>query len=130
MPIISFGRLPSKATFVSLASVIPFYIQTFLFSLDNTFALGLFAASSNALIAHKVTVILLHEPLRTVSIILFAPFLFVFDIITLIILHRVLASKYRVLQIFAGILCIAIISCSATFVASYIETNAAINWGR
>jgi len=127
---LSLGRQPSWATFVYLASLVPFYFQTFFFSLQNTFALGLFAASSNALMAHKVTMILLHEPLRTISIILFSPFLFVFDIITLIILHRLLASKHRVVQIFAGILCVVIISCSATFVASYLETNAEVNWGR
>jgi len=108
----------------------PAYVRAVLFSLDNVFAVGLFVAACNALIAHKCAVILLHGPLRVVSVVLLVPFLFALDILTLLFLHRGLASKSRGLQVFAGLICVAVISSSATFISSYLETNAELNWGR
>src|SRR5579859_1771787 len=129
MPVPLFRRILSKTVFVYIPSTESIYIPAFLFSLD-LFALGLFAAASIALIAHKVTIILLHGPLPTLSVIILAPFLFVFDFITLLLLHRVLASRYRARQIIGGFISLVIISCSATFVSSYLEANAELNWGR
>lgn len=125
---ISLGRtVPSRIWSVVSMRVT---MRSFLFSLDNIFVLGLFVATLNALIAHKCTVILLHGPLRRISVILFAPFLFVWDILTLLLLHRGLASKSRVLQVLAVFICFVVITCSATFITGYLEMNAELNWGR
>ena len=106
------------------------HVHSFLFSLDSLLALGILTASAIALFAHKVTIILLHGPLSTFGVIFFSPFLFVFDLITLIFLYRGLASPNRAWQILAGFLGLVITSCSATFVSLYIEANAEVNWGR
>jgi len=107
-----------------------FHIQSFLFCLDNPLAVGILASSIVALVAHKITIILLHGPLSTLSLILLGPYLFVFDLITLLLLHRGLASRQRAWQILAGFIGLIIISCSATFVSLYLEANAELNWGR
>lgn len=83
-----------------------------------------------ALLAHKITIILLHGPLSTLGVIFFGPFLFVFDIITILLQHRGLASANRSWQMLAGFISIVITSCSATFVSLYLEANAEVNWGR
>ena len=106
------------------------YFYSYLFCLDNVFALGFLTCSIIALLAHKITIILLHGPLSTLSVIFFGPFLFVFDIITILLQHRGLASVNRSWQILAGFIGIVIISCSATFVSLYLEANAEVNWGR
>jgi hypothetical protein len=105
-------------------------MQSFLFSLDSVLALGVLTASIIALLAHKITIILLHGPLSTIGVIIFGPFLFVFDLITVILLYRGLASPNRAWQILAGFIGVVITSCSATFVSLYIEANAEVNWGR
>jgi hypothetical protein len=104
--------------------------HSFLFSLDSVLALGVLTTSAIALLAHKITIILLHGPLSTFGVIFFSPFLFVFDLITLILLYRGLVSPNRAWQILAGFLGVVITSCSATFVSLYIEANAEVNWGR
>jgi hypothetical protein len=106
------------------------HVQSYLHSLDSIFALGLFTAAAAALISHKIMIIRLHGPLSTLGLIFCGPFLFVFDLITLILLHRAFASKKTAWQIFAGITAISIMSCSAAFASLYIEGNAEINWGR
>jgi hypothetical protein len=106
------------------------YVQSYLFSLDSVTGLGIFTASIAALIAHKVTIILLHGPLSTLGVIVLGPFVFVFDLITLLLLHRGLSSSNRAWQILAGFIGIVITSCSATFVSLYLEANAEVNWGR
>lgn len=106
------------------------HVHSFLFSLDSVLALGVLTVSIIALLAHKITIILLHGPLPTLGVIVFGPFLFVFDLITLILLYRGLSSPNRAWQILAGFIGVVITSCSATFVSLYIEANAEVNWGR
>jgi hypothetical protein len=105
-------------------------IQAFLFSIDNSYALGIFTASAVALFAHKTAVILLHRPLPTITLIICAPFLFTFDFITLLLLHRGLRSPKQAWQILAGSVCLVIVSCSSSFVSLYLESNTELNWGR
>ena len=106
------------------------YIDTFLFSLNSVIAQGIFTACAIALMVHKITVMLLYAPFPIFQIILYGPFLFSFDFLTLVFLHRALASGNRGWQILAGLVCLVIISCSASFVSLYLEANAEINWGR
>jgi hypothetical protein len=106
------------------------YAETFVFSLDSAIAQGLFTSCALALIFHKATVIFLYAPPTTLEIILYGPFLFTFDFLTLVLLHRGLASRYRGWQIFAGLFCTVIILCSAGFMSFYLEANTEINWGR
>jgi hypothetical protein len=82
------------------------------------------------MMVHKVTVILLYAPFSILEIILYGPFLFSFDFLTLVFLHHGFASGHRGWQILTGLVCIVIISCSASFVSFYLEANAEINWGR
>jgi hypothetical protein len=105
-------------------------VETFLFSQKNVIALVLFIASAFALIVHKVILIRLHAPLPALRLIISAPFLFAFDLLTLTLLHRAFASTNRLCQILAGFISIIVISCSASFVSLYLETNAELNWGR
>lgn len=105
-------------------------IRQFLFSFDRAISLGLFTASAIALIAHKVTIILLHRPIPIIGLIIHGPFVFVFDIIVLILLHRGFTSKARAWNVLAGLLGVLIACCSATFVSLYLETNSELNWGR
>ena len=106
------------------------YLQGFLFLLNSIVSLGIFTASAMALIAHKITIILLHRPLPTIGLIFFGPFLFAFDIISLMLLHRGLASAVRAWNILARLLCVLITCCSAAFVSLYLETNTPLNWGQ
>lgn|SRR5271155_1769446 len=112
-----------------LLSSISGLIRTFAFSLESSVALGLFSASSVALFTHKCTLILLHRPLGPESMI-FWPFLFGFDLTTLLLVHHALGSCSRSLRIVGIITCCVIISFSATFVSVFLETNAPANWGR
>ena len=105
-------------------------IQSFLFSIDNIYALGVFTASAVALLAHKITIILLHRPLSVPILIICAPFLFSFDFITLILLHRGLRSTKPAFQILTGSICFVIISCSSSFVSLYLESHTELHWGR
>jgi hypothetical protein len=109
---------------------IVFQTQSYLFCLDNLLALGLFTSSVVALIIHKIIVILLHGPLPFFGLIFLGPFLFVFDLVTLVLLRQGLGSAQRGWQILAGLIGTLIISCSATFVSFYLEANAEVNWGR
>jgi hypothetical protein len=106
------------------------WIETFLFSHNSVIALVLFTASAFALVVHKVTLIRLHAPLPVLRLIITAPFLFAFDLLTLTLLHRAFASTKRGWQILAGFMSVIIISSSASFVSLYLETNAELNWGR
>ena len=106
------------------------YIHLYLFCVDNIFALGILTCSIIALLAHKITIILLHGPLSTLGVIFFGPFFFVFDLITIMLQYRGLASVNRAWQILAGFIGVVITSCSATFVSLYLEANAEVNWGR
>ena len=129
---VSLSLLPSPNTtrFRRPNKILSFQIRSYLFSLDNLFALGLLTSSIVALFAHKVTIILLHRPLPALGVIFLGPFLFVFDLISLALVYLGLASPQRAWQILAGFISIVIISCSATFVSLYLEANAELNWGR
>lgn len=98
------------------------------FSLQSHATLGLYSAASVALLTHKCTVILLHQPLGS-EIILFGPFLFAFDLSTLLLIHYAMASG-RFWWLVGSILCLVIVFCSATFVSIALETSASANWGR
>lgn len=106
------------------------YFTSLLLSFNSIIALGIWTATVVALFAHKCTIIHLHGPLPTLSLICFAPFLFVFDIITVLLLHRGLASATKICPTLAGVVCILIICCSATFMSLYLEANAEVTWGR
>jgi hypothetical protein len=105
------------------------YFRSILFSFDSSLLLGIWTASVAALFAHKCAIILLHTPLPTFSLICFAPFLFVFDIIVVLLLHRGLVSASRSRSIFAGFVCLVIICCSASFLSLYLEGKAELSWG-
>jgi hypothetical protein len=131
--LVSYNPLPAPNSFRfrgPMSKSIFYFVQSFLFSLKSTVALGIFAASIVALLSHKVIILLLHGPLSTLGTIFFGPFVFVFDIITLLLLYRGLGSANLAWQIFAGIVGLVITSCSATFVSLYLEANAEVNWGR
>ena len=104
-------------------------LQTFLFSLESYVALGLFATSTAALVTHKFTVILLHRPLGFLFL-FYWPFLFGFDLTTLLLLHHALKSASQVWRLLASIFCVVIVFCSATFVSLFLEANTPTNWGR
>jgi hypothetical protein len=106
------------------------WIKTFLFSQNSVIALLLFTASAFAVVVHKITLIRLHAPLPILHLTISAPFLFAFDLLTLTLLHRAFASTKRGWQILAGFISIVIISCSASFVSLYLETNAELKWHR
>jgi len=106
------------------------YGETFVFSLDSAIAQGLFTACAVALLVHKYIVILLYAPRAIHEVILYGPFLFTFDLFTLVFLHRGLASGDRRWQIPAGLFCVVIILCSASFMSLYLETKTELNWGR
>jgi len=112
-----------------LLSSVSSLFQRLLFSLESHTALGLFTASSVALLAHKSTIILLHRPLGF-EFLLFWPFLFGFDLATLLVQYHGLASSNKVWRLAGYIIGVVIISCSATFVSLFLETNTAANWGR
>ena len=106
------------------------YIQLYLFSSNNIPALGLMTSSIIALITHKIIIIRMHTPLSVFGIIFLGPFLFVFDLITLVLLHRALGSKKPTIETCGWCIGLVIIICSASFVSLYVEANAEINWGR
>jgi hypothetical protein len=106
------------------------FLRSLLFSFDSTLALGVFAAAATALVVHKITIILLHQPLSSFKLFFFWPFLFVLDVITLILLQRALASNRTVWRLVGSAVSLVIVSCSSTFVSLYYEANAEVHWGR
>jgi hypothetical protein len=129
--ILGFGSGPSKALSVSGAlDALVRYGQTYLFSLDSVPALGLFTAAAAALISHKVVIILLHQPLSTCGLVLASPFLFTFDLTTLILLHRGLSSSKAAWRVLAGVTSILIAICSAAFASLYFQGNAELQWAQ
>lgn len=111
-------------------SQIGYQFQSYMFSLDSILSLGLFTASVVALVVHKFLIITLHGPLPIVGLLAAGPFLFVFDLITLLFLHQGLASTIRALRLFSSFVALFIMSCSATFVSYYQQANAEVQWGR
>lgn len=75
-------------------------------------------------------IIRLHRPLSALGLVTAGPCLFVFDLITLMIIHRGLASMKMAHKGLAGVAAILIMICSAAFASLYIEGNAELNWTR
>jgi hypothetical protein len=104
--------------------------QTYLFSLDSVSALALFTVAAVALFSHKVVIILLHQPLSTCGLVLASPFLFTFDLMTLILLHRGLSSSRAAWRMLAGVTSILLAICSAAFASLYFQGNAELQWAQ
>lgn len=119
-----FGRLSH------LPRTILGYIQSYLLSLHNVLEFGLFNSTVVALIYHKLMIIDLHQPLSGWGLCFAGPCLFVFDLMTAMVLHLGLASSSVALKGLAGIGCTLIILLSATFASLYLEGNAELNWSR
>src|SRR5277367_1720610 len=105
-------------------------IHTYLYSFDNIFALGLFTSTITALISHKIMIILLHKPLSASGVILTAPCLFLFDLITLLLLYWGFASRLTIIKLLAALISILVVICSAAFASMYIQGNVELNWTR
>ena len=121
---------PTGGRFRRQQSLIQKNLHAYLFSINRLSALFLFNTTTVALISHKIVTIILHGPLPIVQLIFFGPFLFCYDLVTLIFLHRGLASRSHALQAISAFISVIIISCSSTFVSLYLEANAEVNWGR
>lgn len=105
-------------------------IQLYLHSIDNSWALGLFNSAAVALISHKILIIDLHGPLSKWGLLVAGPCLFVFDLLTLMILHSGFTSAIAILKGVAVLAAALIMVCSATFASLYLEGNAELNWSR
>ena len=105
-------------------------IQHYLHSIDNLCALALFNSAALALVSHKILIIELHGPLSKWGLCVAGPCLFVFDLMTLMILHSGLASSRLIWKVLATLASFLIILCSATFASLYLEGNAELNWSR
>jgi hypothetical protein len=105
-------------------------MHNYLYSFDNLFALALFTSTVAALLSHKIMVILLHQPLSACGLILTAPCLFVFDVITLLLLHRGLLSRFKIINALASLVSVLVMICSAAFASMYVQGNVELNWTR
>jgi hypothetical protein len=105
-------------------------LRRYLYSLDSLVALGLFSSAAAALIGHKLMIIRLHRPLSVLGLVVTGPCLFVFDLMTLIILHYGLSSSKLLLKGISGIVALLLMVCSATFASLYLEGNTELNWTR
>ena len=93
--------------------------------------MGFFVAAAVALVTHKCTLIALHRPLPVVGVLCLAPFIFIFDALALIVLHKGLSTTSSLpWRILAMMVSVVIISCSATFVSLYLEAKAELDWER
>jgi hypothetical protein len=106
------------------------YVQCYLHSLESVWAVWVFNAAAAALISHKVMMIWLHGPLSGLLLLVLGPCLFVFDLLTLMVLHWGLASTKSVLRGLASVGAVLIMVCSATFASLYLEGSAELNWSR
>ena len=106
------------------------YLRSYAFLFDSGFTLGLFTSATVALFCHKIIILVLHRPLPILGLLFAWPFLFVFDLITIILLYHGLASRRIAWRITAGVVSILIISLSSIFASLYFEANAELNWGR
>ena len=101
-------------------------IETYLFSFNSIFALGIFTAAAVALVAYKITVIVQHGPHSPVTTLFVGPFVFSLDLVCLMLLYRGFSAVEFPWPILAGCISLVIISCSASFVSLYPE----VNWER
>jgi hypothetical protein len=117
---------------LSVATVGSFkYLHWYIWLFDNVFTLGLFTSAAVALLCHKLMLLALHTPLSTIGLIFAGPFLFVFDIITLLLLyHGLRAATKRAWRFIAGSAAMFIMGSSAMFGSLYFEGNAELDWGR
>jgi uncharacterized membrane protein len=106
------------------------FLRWYIFLFDNGFTLGLFTSASVALFCHEILILVLHRPLSFWGLFFAWPFLFVFDLITIILLYHGLTSTTPARRLTAGIVAILIISLSAIFASLYFEANAELNWTR
>lgn len=106
------------------------HLHRYIHSLDSLLALGLFNSTVAALITHKLMIIRLHSPLSTLGLLVTWPCLFVFDLMTLVILHHGFSSTKLLLKGISGIVSLLIMVCSAVFASLYLEGNAELNWTR
>lgn len=105
-------------------------MHSYLYLFDSIFALGLFTSTVAALFSHKIMVILLHQPLSAAGIILTAPCLFVFDVVTLLLLYRGIVSRFTILRVLSYLVSMLVIICSAAFASMYIQGNVELSWTR
>jgi len=105
-------------------------IHSYLHSFDSVFALGLFTSTIAALVSHKIMVILLHQPLSASGLILTAPCLFVFDLITLLLLYQGMISKFTIFRLSSCLVSLLFMICSAAFASMYVQGNVELNWAR
>jgi hypothetical protein len=125
--------LPMRRNFLQVGCVqrlILTNLYGYLHFLDSLLALGLFTSAATALICHKLMIIHLHRPLSILGLVVTAPCLFVFDLMTLVILHHGFLSKKLFLKGISGIVTLLIMICSATFASLYLEGNTELNWTR
>ena len=105
-------------------------LELYFGSVQGNVLFALHSAASVALAAHKIVVVLLHRPLSMFGLIVHAPFLFSFDILALILLHHAFMSPKKASNCIGVLVGLIIISWSAMFISSYLETNTELNWGR
>jgi len=99
-------------------------------SLPNSVSFGLFCTTTFALIAHKVLVIWLNKPFAVHHMLLASPFLFAFDIVTILLLRRGLISSSKAVRAIASGIASFLTITSAVSVSYYFVARARIDWRR
>jgi hypothetical protein len=115
------ARIPQKALVC---------IQLYFHSLDNLWTFGLFTSTVVALFSHKVLMILLRGPLPLLPLFVATPCLFVFDMMTLVVLFWGLSSSRQVFRGVAALGAALIMVCSAIFASLYLEGKVELNWSQ
>jgi len=105
-------------------------VQKYVHSLRNMSAIGFFTSAAFALISHKIIFIALQSPISISGVIFTSPCLFLFDIITLLILHAGFSSWKRIYHITAYFCAIIIIILCSAFASLYITANTELQWER
>ena len=105
-------------------------LKRYVFSIEDLLAFGLFNIALVAVLAHKIMVIQLHQPLSNIGLFVTIPWLFLFDFITLALLHRLLASSRIASRAVGCVGAVLLTICSAAFASMYIQGNAELNWTR
>jgi hypothetical protein len=103
-------------------------VYGYLHSLPTAFALGLFTTTAAALFFHKLLTIGLHAPLSAFFVVVLSPCFFVFDCVTLYLIHRGLSSRRYLYEILSGLACILVILSSASFLSFYKKSNSGLEW--
>jgi hypothetical protein len=131
------GHLPTPVGYVRSSSRSRFDLLRlrelplkYLNSLDDALALGVFSTAAVALLTHKALIIWMHRPLPTFKLLLLSPFLFAFDLVSLLALSAGFSSPNRLVRAIASLASLFISLCSSGFASYYSTVNAEINWGR